>query len=156
MPAIPIIAVAASVAGTAVAGYSAYSAGQSQKALDNYNAAIAQRQSQADLQAGATKALLQRQENARILAREGAVYAAAGVVGSTGSPLLEQVQDAGRLELRAQQTEYEAGIGATNQQSQSQLDLMSGRIASEAGGLNAASSILNGAGSAYAGYKGYG
>lgn len=148
--------------------------------VDSANATQALRDSNAD-------AGLIRFNNRRVLASDRARIAASGVVGSSGSPLIAEVSQAGTLELRASQAEHagqrraqalmqeglagqwqaseqakvmkwqalnEANMTRWSGQSQATLDTMQGSAAARAGYLNAASTLLNGAGKAASGYGG--
>jgi hypothetical protein len=133
----------------ASAGYSAYSAnqqGKAQQALNNYNAAASD-QAALDAQRDARiKANTQRAENDRIKARQRTLYAKAGVVSGTGSPLMVQVQQAGELEMAALEQEQIGNADAAKLRTQAVIDRMAGRSARSAGRMNAFATVLQGAG----------
>lgn len=136
------------IVGASVSAYSSYQAGQAASATANYNAALAQQQATATRNAAAAKALSERQNNALLLKKQQADYAAAGVVAAEGSPLVEEAKQAGYMELHAENTEYAGDIAGNVDMDQSQLDLAQGEQAKLTGNLGAASSILSGAGKA--------
>lgn len=136
----------ATAAGAGVMAYSQYQAGKSQQALANYNAMVARQQGDATRAAAAQRAQLERKQNELILSRQIGEYVASGVVVNSGSPLINETRQAGRLELRAQQTEYEGDIAARADQSQSILDVASGNAARQGAAIGAAGTILSGVG----------
>lgn len=149
----------ASAVGTGVSAYSSYQQGKAQQRLNNYNAAVndqaaLDRQRDARIAANAQRAQAQR-----LMARQRSLWAKAGVVGSTGTPLLVQAEQAGELELAALETERTGNVQAGQLRQQAVLDRMAGKAARTAGNLNAAATILQGAGSmattaAYGKYNG--
>lgn len=143
-----IAGLVASTVGTGVAAYSAQQAGKAQQSLNNYNAAINDQAALDAARDGRIAANAQRAQNERIKARQRALYAKAGVVTATGSPLLVQVEQAGELEMAALEQEQQANSKAAQLRSQAVLDRMSGSIARRTGNLNAAATVLQGIGSA--------
>lgn len=138
-------AAALAVVGASVSAYSAYQGGQAASQAANYNAALAQQQATATRNAAAAKALSERQNNALLLKKQQADYAAAGVVASEGSPLVEEAKQAGYMELHAENTEYAGDIAANVDMEQSQLDIAQGQEAKTTGDLNATASLISGA-----------
>lgn len=154
-----ITALAATAVGTGVSAYSQIQAGKAQQSLNNYNAAV---NDQAALDASRDariKANAQRANAEAIKSRQRALYAKAGVVTATGTPLLVQVAQAGELEMAALEQEQAGNSEAARLRQQAVLDRMSGKAARRAGGLGAAATILQGAGQAASiglAYKGRG
>lgn len=142
-----IASIAASVVGTGISAYSSYQAGKAQQSLNNYNAAVNDQAAADAARDGRILANEQRRKNESIKARQRALYAKAGVVTATGSPLLVQVEQAGQLELGALETQQQANVKAVQLRQQAQLDRMAGKIARTTGNLNAAATVLQGAGS---------
>ncbi len=143
-----IAALSATAVGTGVSAYNQYQAGKAQQKLNNYNAALND-QAALDAQRDARiKANAQRAQGERIKSRQRALYAKAGVVGATGTPLLVQVAQAGELEMAALEQEQAGNSEAARLRSQAVLDRMSGKIARRAGNLGAAATILQGVSSA--------
>lgn len=143
-----ITAIAATVIGTGISAYSSYQAGKAQQSLNNYNAAVNDQAALDAARDGKILANQQRQKNEAIKARQRALYAKAGVVTATGSPLMVQVAQAGELEMGALESEQQANVKAAQLRQQAQLDRMAGKIARTSGTLNAAATVLQGAGQA--------
>lgn len=151
-----VIGVGASLLGTGVSAYSSYQQGKSAQSLNNYNAALDEQNAVVAQRDAAIIANQQRTQNARIQAKQRAAFAANGVVGDTGSPLLVEAATAGNLEMGALETQRQGNIRAGQYRQQAELDRMSGKAARTAGNLNTAATLLQGAGSAasqYANYK---
>lgn len=155
-----LIAAGASVVGAGVSAYSAAQQGKAQQSLNNYNAAV---NDQAALDAqrdSRIKANVQRAQAQAIKARQRALYAKAGVVSATGTPLLVQVEQAGELEMAALEEETAGNTQAARLRTQAVLDRMAGKAARTGGNLSAAATILQGTaqaagyGAQYAKYKG--
>ena len=142
-----IAALATTAVGTGISAYSSYQAGKANQALNNYNAAVNDQAAADAVRDGKILANQQRQKNEAIKARQRTLYAKAGVVTATGSPLLVQVAQAGELELGALETQQQANAQAVRLRQQAQLDRMAGKAARTAGNLNAAATVLQGAGS---------
>lgn len=153
---IAFVAMAATAAGAGVSAYSTYEQGQSQKALNDYNAKLSDQNAQVAQRDAAIQANFTRHENQRIMAKQRAAFAANGVATDTGSPLLTQVAQAGYLEMGALETERQGGIKAGQYQQQAVLDRMAGKAARRAGNLGATATLLQGAGKAASQYYGIG
>ncbi len=151
-----ITAVALTAVGTAFSAYSSYQQGQAAGRLNDYNAKLAELNAQVAQRDGALQANVVRQQNQRLMARQRAAFAANGVVGETGSPLIVEAQQAGYLEMGALETERQGTLQAGRYYQQSVLDRMQGGAARLAGNLNAGATILQGAGRAVSGYSGIG
>lgn len=93
------------------AQYSAQAA-QAQYEAGMNNATVLAQQARSVEEASRIQAEQQREENQRLLARQRARYAAAGVVSSEGSPLAVLAETAGRLELGVQNQMHEANLQA--------------------------------------------
>lgn len=143
-----ITGLVASLAGTGVSAYSAIQAGKAQQSLNNYNAALSDQSAMDAARDSRIKANAQRAQAEKIKARQRALYAKAGVVSATGTPLLVQVAQAGELEMAALEQEQAGNAEAARLRSQAVLDRMSGSAARRAGNLNATATILQGVGSA--------
>ncbi|WP_043588415.1 hypothetical protein [Geminisphaera colitermitum] len=149
MPAVlAVTAVVASVAGAGVSAYSSIQQGKATERLNNYNAALAQQEASVKERDSRIAANAQREQNAALLARQRALYAKSGVVGTTGTPLLVQSETAATLERSALDIERTGNIEAGRYRQQAVLDRMAGKSARRAGTLNAGATILGGVGSA--------
>lgn len=143
-----ISSLALTAVGTGISAYSSYQAGKAQQSLNNYNASVNDQAAADAARDGKILAANARAKNEAIKARQRALYAKAGVVSATGTPLLVQVQQAGELEMGALEVEQQANAKAAQLRQQAVLDRMAGKIARTTGGLNAAATVLTGAGQA--------
>ena len=150
-----VIALAATAIGTGVSAYSQYQAGKAQQALNNRNAEISDQAALDAERDSRFAANEQRKKGEALKARQRALYAKAGVVAATGSPLLVQVEQAGELELTALDIERGGSITAAQQRNQAVLDRMAGRSARTTANLNTAGTILQGIGSSAGTYANY-
>jgi hypothetical protein len=150
-----ITSFAITAVGVGFSAYSQYQQGKAQEGINNRNAAVEDQNAMVTARDGAILANATRRQNARVLARQRAGFAANGVVGDTGSPLLTEVQQSGYLEMGALETERTADIRAGQYRQQAALDRMAGRAARAAGGINSAATVLQGAGNLAGGYARY-
>ena len=98
-----VIAAVGAVASSAMTHQQA----RTQRKLTDVNAKNMEFDAKAKQRDAANAAHSQRAEGERLLARQRALYGAAGVDVSSGSPLMLQVEQAGQIELQAQRTLYE-------------------------------------------------
>jgi hypothetical protein len=154
MPAIPIIAAVAAVAGTGVAAYSAVSAGNNARSTANYNATVQQNAAKDAENRGAIAAAQHDQQTRQMIARQNATMSASGIDTSTGSPLDILTGTAGMGKLDSLQILNNAQRTAAGMNAQAGLDLFQGNAAQNAGYFNAGGSILGGLGSSITGYYG--
>jgi hypothetical protein len=153
-----IIAASVSAIGAGASAYSQYETGKATQRLNEYNAQIADQNAQVAARDANIQANQIRDRNRRIEASQRAAFAASGVVGETGSPLMVQVKQAAYLEMGALETERQGNIEAGKQRQQAVIDRMSGKIAAQSGAMNAGATLLQGAGNAagaYAKIKGF-
>ncbi len=136
--ALPIIAIAASVAGTAMSAIGQYRAGQAQEAANEYNAQITERKAVQEEQAS-------RDRLRKLMGTQRAMYAKAGVNLSSGSPLLVLAETAAEGEKEALNIRYGG-------QEESNLQRFYGTQAKKAGTIGAASTLLTGLGQAGTSY----
>ena len=143
----------------AAAAFQAYQAneqGKAQNRLAQYNADIATQEAAAAERDAAIAAADKRRDNAALLSRQRALYAKAGVVGTTGSPLMVAAETAGELERSASAIDTAGANQARALRQQSVLERFSGASARRAGRLNAIGHGIQGisnAASAYAKYS---
>jgi hypothetical protein len=154
MPALPIIAAVAAVAGTGVSAYSAVAAGDNARATANYNAQVEQNAAQDAEQRGAIAAAEHDQQTRQLIARQNATMSASGVDTSSGSPLDILTGTAGMGKLDSLRILNNAQRTADGLQAQSGLDLFKGGAAQTAGYFGAGGSILGGLGGSITGYYG--
>lgn len=135
-------------AGAGVSAFSSFQQGKSEKAINDYNAQVQEqqaKQAQADARAASSA---QRGENTRLLSKQRALYAKAGVVAS-GTPLLVMAEQAGIMEMNALDIERQGKVKAQYLTSQASLDRMKGKVAKKAAYLQGYSTILNGVGTLF-------
>jgi hypothetical protein len=148
MAALPAIAVIATLASSGFAMYSANEQGKAQEGLANYNADLAEQDAMVEERDARLAANEQRKDNERLLSRQRALYAKAGVVTTAGSPLLVQAETAGILERNALATEVAGSNQAGVLRQQGVLERFAGKSARSAGRLNAIGTGLQGVASA--------
>lgn len=146
---------AAAVASAAIGATAAYSQGQSQKNMAEYNAKMAQYQAQREQEAAADRAQRYQKEAQRRLSSMRAGYLASGV-SMEGTPLLtlmESAQEAAKDEVRIKRQGDMVSWGLL---SEANLSKMRGKSAYTQGVMGAGSSLLGGAARAYGLYGGGG
>lgn len=139
--------------GTASSFYAQRQAGDIARDTAEYNAKVQENAAiQADLEAR-EQVYRQRQEARRIIGGQRAVFAGAGVVGTTGSPLEVMALNAGRLELEALETSRRARLARERGFAEAAMTRRKGALARVASRREAMGSLLsntaNLAGSAY-------
>ena len=144
MPAPAIIAVAATVAATGYSIYSQQQQGKQQQALANYNAQLDEQQAQATERDAAIAANEKRRENTLALSNQRALYAKAGVVGTTDSPLMIQAQSAAMLERNASAIDVAGQNQAAALDEQSILQRFAGASARRTATMNSIGTGLEG------------
>jgi hypothetical protein len=150
------IGIGSTLAGGAYSAYSSYEQGQNSAALARYNAQQQAAQNNYALQASSAKSLAERDENQKILAQQEAAYAASGVVVNSGSPLLVKQKQSALLERKALLTDYQGAIDYRVGTGRVTNDLAEANSDKQAGGLNAAGTLLSTAGKVATTYAGYG
>lgn len=144
MAALSAISLVSGLVGTGISAYSAIEQGRAQSRLAEYNAQLAQRQAQAEEQAGLARADAIREQNKAVAAQQRAGYGASGVDVNTGSPLLVQAKQAGYMEMAAMDAARDAAIGSEGYRDEATLDRMQGSVSRSAGRTGALASILQG------------
>lgn len=122
-------------------------AGEAQKAAADYNAKVLEAQAQSEREAAAFEETQQREQAAKMRARQRVAYLASGVDLSEGTPLEVLGQQAGEMEMDALTIRYNGEIKAKQSESQAAIYRMQGAQAKKAGYTNAGSSLLTGVGS---------
>jgi hypothetical protein len=150
-----IIAIVVTVASTVVAARAQRQQVKAQEEMNNYNASLAEQEALVRERDSRIAANAQREEAARALSRQRALYAAAGVDAAEGTPLMVMAQQASEFELAAQETTRTGNIQAGQLRSQAALDRMAGNVAVKAGKLNSTASLLQGASQAAGAYGSY-
>lgn len=152
----------AAAASAAIGAYSAYQGGQAQKAnaksqqdAADYNAKVQAQNAAVARQQASAREEAQRRQARQILGEQRAALSQAGI-GLAGSAADVYGASAGAAELDALNIRYEGELDARGLLAQSSLSTFEGQVAGrnartagQAGYLNAASSLLSGASSAY-------
>ena len=152
MAAIPIIALAGSLIGTGLSAFGQYRAGQAQQGAYNYNAQVAESEAGVARVGAAREEEIHREKLNRLIGTQKALYAAAGVDISSGSPLLTFMETAEEGEKEAQYIRYGGEVEATSKLNEAKLNRYYGKQASRAGTIGAGSTFLTGLSQAGLGY----
>lgn len=131
-----------------VSAYSSYQSGQSQKKAAEYNAEMQERQAKDAIAIGAQDAAARRDRARKVASAQAEAAAMSGVDVNTGTPLALLTETAGLGELDALTAQNNAQRQAWGYQGQAILDAYQGRMAGQAGTLNATSTFLGGLSSA--------
>lgn len=153
MPAVPIIALVATVIGTGVSTYAAVEAGNAQKDAAEYNAEMGRMKAADALQRGSIEGAAKRDRARRVASAQAEGAAMSGVAIDSGTPLALLTETAGIGELDALRSVNNAQREAWGLKAQGDLDVFQGRAAQRSGYLNGAGTFLNGAANSYYGYK---
>ena len=143
------ITFASAVVGAGTAIYS----GQQQKKALNYNASVARNQAEVEQQEAQEAIRRKREENKAFLSRQLAVTAKQGGSIESGSSLLVAAESAARLELGALEMSREGRNREQALLSRSRQLKAQGRSVETASLMQAGSSLLSGASSAYGAYN---
>lgn len=146
-------AISAMVAATAVSAYSAYSSGQQQKAMGDYQAAQAAADANAEQAAARVRAERIRRLGASQVSSANASLAASGVEVGEGTALRITEDITRDAEEDAAMTIINGTNSAARTQQQGVAARLQGSQAARAGTLNATSTLLGGASTAYSGWK---
>jgi hypothetical protein len=161
MPAIPIIALAASAAGTIYgaveANNAAKKAAQVDQATANYNAKYDEAEAaQLDLDTQ-QNIRTERAANQVYLSKQAASYASAGVSATSGSALDAQLVNAGRMEQQIQQQWVNSNQKQQQLYSEASVGVLEGNAKAEADRMQGTLALINGgtklAGLAFTGYQ---
>lgn len=150
--ALPFIYAGVTAASVGIAAYSQYQQGKIADATVRQNAAMMEAEAeQADMEAREELRRLRRMNQEQLAARR-AEIGASGVVGFTGSPLAVLGEEAGRLELRAQDMARAATLQRQRGFAEASMTRWSGRQARSASRVAMAGTILGGAARMAGGY----
>lgn len=142
-----IAGMALTAVGTGVSVYSQYQAGKANQRLNNLNAQMSQQAAADRERDGRILANIQRAQNQRLLAKNRALRAKAGVINGTGTPLLVEAQQAMQLEMGAIDVERTSSLEAGKYRQDAVLSRMAGKAARTQGNLGSFATLLQGAGS---------
>lgn len=153
--ALPIIGLVTSFIGTGLSAYGSYREGQAQKAGYEYNAKVAEANAEAIRQKTAYEEVNQRKRLKALLGEQKAIFGAAGVDLTVGSPLLTMMEDIKAGERDIQALRYSGDVEATQQLNQARLNRFYGKQAGRAGIMGGASTFITGLGNAGTDYYRY-
>lgn len=158
-----ILAIGSTVIGAAGAiqqGQATAAASRYNSQVGEMNATLADRRAKDAVERGENEEQRKRQEVAKIKGAQVAAMAANGVDVGFGSPLDTMVDtavlgelDALTIRTNAYRESYEHRVDGVNKRAGAELDRMKASSAETAGYLNAAGTVLTGAGKAYGDYK---
>ena len=146
---VAIATIAAAVVSAAGTVYSA----DAQRKTANYNADVAEQNAIAIKKQNEVNEKAHRDQIRKILSTQRAMYGQSGVT-MEGSPLLVQMDTVEQGELDALAIRYGGDVAAAKERSMANLYRMQGQQASTMGAINAGTTLLSGASSAYKTYKG--
>lgn len=129
-----------------VAAASAYSQGQQQKKVAEYNSQVAAKAAGQQASLGLAQEFSQREKVRAALSDQLADESASGFIGSTGTPLLVAQQSAKQGELDALSIRYASQQRVDRLNDQSALDSYQARAAGTNSYLSAGSALLQGYG----------
>lgn len=158
---------ALTIGSTALSAMGSIQQGQAAAASANYNAKVAdmnaqisERRARDALERGKVEEQKKRTQAQQVLGQQRAAMAANGVDIGFGSPLDTLVDtatlgevDALTIRSNSAREAYDYKVQAANGRADANLSRMNAKSASTGGYLNAASTILTGAGNAYKSYK---
>lgn len=147
MPALPALAIAATVASVAIGTATAISSAQQQKAAANYNAQMSQYNAEIQNKQGQQDAQEQENQGELIMGKARAAAAASGLSGGSSTDI--QYNDLVTNDENAFAAKYRGEIGAYNADSQASLDSFSANNAQTNGYLGAGGALLSGASKIY-------
>lgn len=151
----PYLAMGASVLAGGVQAYSQIQQGKIADSTARYNAKAKEiAADQADLEAREQIARIRAQNREQISARRASI-ASSGVVGFTGSPLAILGEEAGRLELAAQDRARAAELTRRRGFADAAMTRLEGKLAKRGANLAAAGTILSTVGKTAGAYSDY-
>lgn len=135
-----LVAVAGS---TVMSGISSYQQGQSQEAINKYNAKVSVQEATARKQSGQLASQQEQERTQRLLSAQVAGYGKAGVT-MEGTPLVVQIKTAERAAFDDLVNKYNTEVGVGQSLSEAELYRKKGNIASRAGLMGAGASLFSG------------
>ncbi len=156
MVALPIIAMAVSAAGAAMSAYGQYRQGEAAKAAGSAAEDIAAANAEAIEKKTTYEEEMQRDKLKKIMGRQRALYAKAGVNINEGSPLLMLMETAEEGERDVQAIRYTGEVNRATALNQGRMAAFQGEQSYNAGMISAGSTFLTGlgqSGMSYAKFK---
>jgi len=150
---ITIISAVVGVAGTAYSAYSSYEKGEAEEEAYDEQAAAAGAEAKAKREQAAREEEIHREKLKRLMGTQRAVFGAAGVDISSGTPLSILLETAEEGEREAEYIRYGGNVEAVRSEQQARLYSLYGSQASKIGTMGATSTFLTGLGSAGMNYS---
>lgn len=143
----------ASAVGAGMSAYGQYQAGQTQKALGDYNANVRQVQAQEVTQQGMVAVDQQRARVRQVLGEQSVQAAAGGAVAGSGTFADLGTETAQYGEMDAQNLRLNALKQAWGLNAEAGIQRMEGDLGAKSGTFNALGGLLTGGVRAYSAYK---
>jgi len=143
-----LISIGVGALGSGMSAFGQYQSGQAQKGAYDYNARIAEQEAGVARVGAAREEEVHRAKLQRMLGTQKALYGAAGVDITSGSPLLTLMSTAEEGEREAEYIKYGGEVSATEKLNEARLARYYGKQAKTAGTIGAGSTFLTGLGSA--------
>lgn len=149
-----------SVAGQLNAGKAAEQQGKDEQTIANYNSKISLQNAEAARVRSAEEAKIQGEEGRRFLARQKAGFAAGNVLMNVGSPLVVEAETQANITRDIGFTIEQGRVESAGYRSQSDIEIMTGKLAAKKGKAARVQSLWGAAGTGLSGYgtmayKGY-
>jgi len=142
------MATAAIVAGTVLTAGSMYQSGETNEAIAKHNAVLGEFRAQDSERRGKVLAQQQRKEFEQIKGSNRVAFATQNIALDTGTPALLEAETDMLAELAVNTTQTNAALEAWGLRASAQQSVLEGKLASQAGALGAAGTLLSGAGQA--------
>jgi len=142
----PAMAMTMMAAGTGIQAFSQYQAGKEEAAYRKQNAAILAAEAERSKEVYGEQAREKRKEGQRMKARQTVLFAKAGVVAGTGTPLIVTQESERRIENQARIVEEHGQFAYSSGMSAASIQKKMGKSAARSGMLQAGSSLATGLG----------
>ncbi len=152
MAVLPLVALGVGLAGTGLSAFGQYRAGQAQKGAYDYSAKVAEAEAGVARAGAAREEEVHRAKLQRMLGTQRALYGAAGIDITSGSPLLTMMSTAEEGEREAEFIKYGGEVSATEKLNEARANRYYGKQSSTAGKIGAGSTFFTGLGEAGLGY----
>lgn len=148
----PLFSLGLQIAGTFQSAQAQKQQGASTAALYEYNAKVYEQRAAIERKAATYEAAQKREEGRRLLARQLVLFAKAGVMPQTGTPLITMGETAADVERDARLLELAGRQKGMYYESEATLERMKGSAAKRAAAWSAGTTLLTGFSNALQGY----
>lgn len=138
------VLVVAAVVGTVMGAVGKIQESQVQSAATQYNAQVADMRAESTKVAGRAEEYSLKKEKARVLSRQTALYAKAGVLPYMGSPLEVMAESATQVELDIVANRYNVEVGVSRLQYEARYQRKMAGTYRRAGYIGAGATLLTG------------